>query len=186
MFANPEGRFANRALIKSLYGKFRKAEPEESKTEGFIESILGGHQQRAETKVYINHFSDTHLAPQKAFGYYLPLSQHIWSFSSPSSQTLKEGKLGYTIKQLIHPSYPHYRYVSAKRARPGGWEWCKINYLKNWQYFSSLKNDIFSAFWKMFKIHPEICGLISNDNIQERWKFLRFFKAFLTFTDMGN
>lgn len=36
-FANPEGSFANRALIKSLYGKFRKAEPEERKTEGFIE-----------------------------------------------------------------------------------------------------------------------------------------------------
>ena len=36
-FANLEGSFANRARIQSLYGKFREAEAEESKTEGFIE-----------------------------------------------------------------------------------------------------------------------------------------------------
>lgn len=37
LFANPEGSFANRSLIKSLYGKFRKADPEENKSGVFIE-----------------------------------------------------------------------------------------------------------------------------------------------------
>ena len=56
VFANLEESFANRSLIKSLYGKFRKAYSGENKREGLIERS-GWAEASAETTAYVNHCS---------------------------------------------------------------------------------------------------------------------------------